>query len=101
DALRFFTDYYVPSNMVIALVGDLTPAQAMPIVEKYFGRLPTKPKPDTRATPAPPQTTIREVIAHEKAQPFYIEGYHRPDYLHQDDVVYDAITDILSNGRVS
>ncbi len=101
DALRFFTDYYVPSNMVIALVGDLTPGQAMPIVEKYFGRLPTKPKPDTRATPAPPQTTIREVIAYEKAQPFYIEGYHRPDYLHPDDVVYDAITDILSNGRVS
>jgi predicted Zn-dependent peptidase len=30
-----------------------------------------------------------------------VEGYHRPDYLDPDDAVYDAITDILSNGRVS
>ena len=35
------------------------------------------------------------------AQPFYVEGYHRPSYLDPDDAVYDAITDILSNGRTS
>jgi predicted Zn-dependent peptidase len=30
-----------------------------------------------------------------------VEGYHRPSYLDPDDAVYDAITDIMSNGRVS
>ena len=35
------------------------------------------------------------------AQPFYVEGYHRPSYLDPDDAVYDAITDIMSNGRTS
>jgi len=30
-----------------------------------------------------------------------MEGYHRPDYRDPDDAVYDAISDILSNGRVS
>jgi predicted Zn-dependent peptidase len=37
----------------------------------------------------------------EQAQPFYLEGYHRPDYRDKDDAVYDAISDIMSNGRVS
>src|ERR1700740_338680 len=73
----------------------------MPIVEKYFGRLPTKLKPDERTTTEPPQNSERRVILRQSAQPFYIEGYHRPDYRSPDDAVYDAITDLMSNGRTS
>jgi predicted Zn-dependent peptidase len=101
DAIKFFHEYYVPSNMVIAVVGDLKPDQLFPIIDKYFGRLPSEPKPDTSVTTAPAQNSVRNVIVHDRAQPFYVEGYHRPDYLDPDDAVYDAITDILSNGRVS
>src|SRR5262249_25220062 len=39
DAENFFRQYYVPSNMVVTVVGDLTPAQVVPVVEKYLGRL--------------------------------------------------------------
>jgi predicted Zn-dependent peptidase len=41
------------------------------------------------------------VVIREQTQPFYLEGYHRPGYRDPDDNVYDAISDILSNGRVS
>ena len=44
---------------------------------------------------------MREVTLNDRAQPLYLEGYHRPDYLAADDTVYDAISDILSNGRTS
>jgi predicted Zn-dependent peptidase len=101
DALNFFHQYYLPSNMVIALVGDLDPDQVMPIVERYFGEIPTKPKPTELTTVEPPQNSVREVKLNDPAQPFYVEGYHRPSYLDPDDAVYDAITDILSNGRTS
>src|SRR5208337_639831 len=101
DALTFFHQYYVPSNMVIALVGDLDPDEVMPIVERYFGHLPTKPKPTELTTIEPPQNSVREVKLQETAQPLYVEGYHRPSYLDPDDAVYDAITDIMSNGRTS
>ena len=101
DALNFFHQYYLPSNMVIALVGDLDPDQVMPIVERYFGQLPTKPKPIELTTVEPPQNSVREVKLNDPAQPFYVEGYHRPSYLDPDDAVYDAITDIMSNGRTS
>jgi len=101
DALDFFHQHYVPSNMVIALAGDLDPDQVMPIVERYFGQLPPKPKPAELTTIEPPQNSVREVKMRDQAQPFYIEGYHRPSYLDPDDAVYDAITDVMSNGRTS
>ncbi|MGC2110393.1 MAG: pitrilysin family protein [Candidatus Korobacteraceae bacterium] len=101
DAADFFKQYYVPSNMVIGLVGDLDPDKVFPIVEKYFGRLSNASKPAEPYTIEPPQNSVREVTLHDPAQPFYLEGYHRPSYLAPDDAVYDAISDILSNGRTS
>src|SRR5437764_8217296 len=101
DAQHFFDRYYIPSNMVIGVVGDIKASQAMPIIEKYFSRLPTRPAPDEGTTTEPPQKSERRVVLHEQSQPLYIEGYHRPDYLSPDDAVYDAITDLLSSGRTS
>jgi predicted Zn-dependent peptidase len=101
DAQKFFDEYYVPSNMVVAVVGDVKAATAMPIVEKYFGRIPSHEKPDDRTTTEPPQNSERRVVLHEMSQPLYLEGYHRPDYRDKDDAVYDAIADLMSNGRTS
>jgi predicted Zn-dependent peptidase len=101
DAQNFFDKYYVPANMVVAVVGDVKTAEAMPIVEKYFSRIPARPKPDTATTTEPPQNSERTVVLREQSQPFYIEGYHRPDYRSPDDQVYNAITDLMSNGRTS
>jgi len=101
DAENFFHRYYLPSNMVIALVGDLDPDKVMPIMERYFGQLTTSPKPTELTSVEPPQNSVREVKMKEMAQPIYVEGYHRPSYLDPDDAVYDAITDIMSNGRTS
>jgi predicted Zn-dependent peptidase len=101
DAKRFFDRYYVPANMVVAVAGDVKAARIMPILEKYFGRLPTSTKPDETTTIEPPQNSERKVVLKEKAQPLYMEGYHRPDYLSKDDAVYDAITDLMSEGRTS
>ncbi len=101
DAMNFFDTYYVPSNMMVAVVGDIDPATTWPIIEKYFSRLPSKPKPDERTTTEPPQQSIREVEMREMAQPIYVEGYHRPDYRSPDDAVFDAIADVMSSGRTS
>jgi predicted Zn-dependent peptidase len=101
DAQKFFDKYYVPSNMVIAIVGDVTPQRVMPIIEKYFGRLPARPKPEPLKVVEPPQRAERTVRLIDKAQPIYLEGYHRPDFRDPDDAVYDVISELLSNGRTS
>jgi predicted Zn-dependent peptidase len=101
DASNFFKKYYVPANMVVTVVGDLKAATAMPIIEKYFGRIPARPAPDPLRTQEPPQQAQRTVVIHDPSQPLYVEGYHRGDYRDPDDPVYDVLADLLSKGRTS
>jgi predicted Zn-dependent peptidase len=101
DAQKFFDRYYVPSNMVVSIAGDIKSAEAMAIIEKYFGRLPAHPHPDETTTQEPPQNSERRVALKETSQPIYLEGYHRPDYRSKDDAVFDALSDLLSEGRTS
>ncbi len=101
DAQKFFDDYYIPSNMVLVVVGDVKPAETLALIKKYFGRIPSGPKPDERTTTEPPQNAERRVVLHDASQPLYLEGYHRPDYKSPDDAVYDAIADLMSSGRTS
>ncbi|NES69933.1 MAG: insulinase family protein, partial [Okeania sp. SIO2D1] len=42
-----------------------------------------------------------EVTMKLQSQPWYIEGYHRPATNHPDNVIYQMITSILSDGRTS
>lgn len=101
DADRFFHRYYVPANMVVALVGDVRAGEALPIVEKYFGRLPRGPLPGPLRTVEPPQIAEKEIVLVDPAQPFYAEGYHKPEGTHPDDAVYDVIQDLMTEGRTS
>lgn len=101
DAQHFFDAYYIPSNMVVAVVGNVDPTPTIALVEKYFSRIPSHEKPDERTTAEPPQNSERRVVLQENSQPMYLEGYHRPDYRDKDDAVYDALADLLSEGRTS
>jgi predicted Zn-dependent peptidase len=101
EATEFHQKYYVPSNIVIAVVGDVKAAETMPVLERYFSPIPPGPKPEPMTTVEPPQVAEKFVTIREATQPFYIEGYHRPDYRDPDDSVYDAISDIFSNGRTA
>jgi len=40
EAEIFHKKYYVPANIVVAVVGDLKAADAMPMLTKYFGTIP-------------------------------------------------------------
>jgi predicted Zn-dependent peptidase len=101
EAMEFHKKYYVGSNIVVAVVGDVKASEALPMLEKYFSRIPAGPKPEEMTTVEPKQFAEKTVAIREQTQPFYVEGYHRPDYRSPDAAVYDAIGDIMSNGRVS
>jgi predicted Zn-dependent peptidase len=101
DAADFFKTYYVPSNMIVAVVGDLDPDKVFPVVERYFGRIPSGPKPEEYSTAQTKQTAERTVLLHDASQPFYIEGYQKPNYRDKDDPVYSVISGVMSEGRTS
>jgi predicted Zn-dependent peptidase len=87
--------------MIVTLVGDVKADEVMPVIEKYFGRLPAGPKPEPLRTIEPPQNAERIVLLHETSQPVFIEGYHKPSAKDKDDAVYAALQDLMSNGRTS
>lgn len=101
DAENFFRKYYVPSNIVLTIVGDVKPAEAWPIIEKYFGRLPASPAPPALRTVEPKQVAERVVTLRETSQPIYVEGYHRPGFTHPDNATYEVISMLMSSGRTS
>lgn len=101
EAMAFHKKYYIGSNIVVAVVGDVKASEAMPMLEKYFSKVPGGPKPLEMTTVEPKQFAEKSVVIKDPSQPIYVEAYHRPNYKSPDDVVYDAISDIMSNGRVS
>ena len=76
---RSTRSYYVPSNMTIAIVGDVkADARSCRSSRRTSGgsrrrRSPSRCAPSSRA-----QTAERQVVISDPAQPFYLEGYHRP-----------------------
>ncbi len=54
DVQAFFHKHYMASNAVLTVVGDVTEAEALALVTKHFGPLPTRTPPPQLHTPAQP-----------------------------------------------
>jgi len=101
EAEAFFEKFYGPSNLTIAIVGDVDPPDIKKLAEEYFSRIPSGPKPDPVETEEPPQRGQRRVVVEDPSQPFVVIGYHKPNINHFDNAVFDTITDIVGMGRTS
>ncbi len=99
EAQDFFERYYVPGNMNIAIVGDVNPADARRLAEKYFGPMAARPLPPVVRTQEPPQAGPKQVAVETASQPFLFVGYKRPDQYDPSDAVFDVIQFILHSGR--
>jgi predicted Zn-dependent peptidase len=99
DARAFFDQYYVPANIVIAIVGDVNPAEARRLAERYFGPLTKRPLPPLLHTEEPPQPGPKIAIVDSPSQPILMMGYKRPGQNDKDDPVFDILSEILSGGR--
>lgn len=96
-----YSKYYVPSNLVIAIVGDVKTKDVIKMAEEYWGHIPSRPAPERVATIEPEQNGERRVVIEDPAQPFYVVGWHVPDNTHPDRPALDALCDYLGQGRTS
>jgi predicted Zn-dependent peptidase len=101
EAEAFFRKYYIPSNLTIAIVGDVDPQEVKRLAQKYFAGIPSGPKPEPVETEEPPQRGERRVTVEDPSQPMIIIGYHQPSLNHPDNAVFEAISQIMSRGRTS
>ena len=99
DARKFFETYYVPANITMAIVGDVNPAQARRMAERYFGPLAAHPLPPQVHTVEPEQPGPKTAVVDSPSQPLLVIGYKRPDQYDKDDAVFDVMSEILSGGR--
>ena len=101
EAVKFFETFYGPNNLTVCLAGDVDPKEAKKLAELYFDDIPARPEPPLVETVEPKQLGERRVTLYDPAQPVVIMGYHKPDMYHADDAVFDAVSDLMGNGRTS
>jgi len=101
DVDTFRRTYYVPSNIVIALVGDVDPERDMPMLERYFGRLAPGPTPPRPTAVEPPQTKERRFSISFPASPMMMVAYHKPIYPHPDDAPLSVLAEIVAGSTIS
>ncbi len=101
DARLFHGKYYVASNIVVAIVGDLMLRDVKQIAETYFGRLPNRPAPERAITAEPVQLAERIVRLERDAQPTIMMGWHIPNYPSIDNCALQVAADVLAKGRTS
>jgi predicted Zn-dependent peptidase len=99
DAWRFFHEFYVPGNITLGIVGDVNPADARRLAEKYFGPMQARPLPPLLHTVEPAQEGPKQAEVESPSQPLLVVGYKRPDQLSKEDPVFDVISGVLSSGR--
>jgi len=97
----FYQRYYVPGNMIGAVVGDIDLDETQKILEEYFGKLPKGPLPPKVTAEEPPQTQERRVEVPFDAAPALMVGYHKPTMPHADDYSFDVFDQVLCEGRTS
>ena len=99
DAEAFFQKYYAPANITMAIVGDVNPAEARRMAERYFGPIAKRPLPPPVHTVELPQEGEKRAEVVFQSQPLEFIVYKRPDQYDKDDPVYDVLSSILSSGR--
>ena len=62
DLVRFHSAAFVPGNAILAVVGDITPAEAADKVQAMFGRWPQRDTPEVRVPTIPAMQKARVVV---------------------------------------
>lgn len=98
---EFAAKYYVPANIVLGLVGDIDIERDLPIVERYFGRLPLGRSPERTKIIEPRQTEEKRFSIEQKAGSAFMVGYHKPVYPNDDDPPVSLLEEILAGSKQS
>jgi predicted Zn-dependent peptidase len=97
QADEFYGIYYAPQNITILLVGDFKADEALPLVEKYFGRIPRgkADAPDV-VTLEVDQIAEKRMYAEAEANPEVEVHWHTVPWGHRDSYALNILAQLLS-----
>jgi predicted Zn-dependent peptidase len=102
DVESFFRAWYTPDNAVLTLAGDLEPARALELVERYFGDIPAGPRPEPpRPAPLPPAPATRETMPDAVELARLYLAWRLPAYGTDEWYAADLLSSVLTGGRSS
>jgi predicted Zn-dependent peptidase len=73
----------------------------LPVLERYFGRIPPGPPAPRVQQIEPPQQGERQVLVNRNSAPQVLIAYHKPVFPHRDDAPLSLLAEIMSRGRTS
>ncbi len=98
DAREFHDRYYVASNMVGALVGDIDIEKAKRLIDKYFGPIPAGIVTKERLVLNSGGGTKNFAF---DAEPAVVLAYHKPTLPDHTEFVFDVIDVLMCDGPTS
>jgi zinc protease len=103
EFIDFYKMFYVPNNATLSIAGDITPATAKALIEKYFGSIPKGVKPVSRPNLVEPQKTaeVRDTVLDNIQLPAVIMAYHMPAQGTADYYSVQMLATLLSQGKSS
>lgn len=109
DVRDFHQRWYVPSNAVLVVAGDVDVDKVRAMAEKYYGRIPARAVPVRKPRIEPVQRGIRRIEFKAPAEQAYVSlAYRVPQLQNIDDansdawalVVLSAVLDGYSGARL-
>ncbi len=98
----YYKTHYVPNNATIVLVGDFNTPNALGMIRKYFGSVPTRAVPNHFITPEPEQVGERRVTVQRAGSARQVQiAYHIPAFGNPDRYALDVLESVLSGGRTA
>ncbi len=102
QARAYFHTYYAPNNATLVLAGDVEPAAAFKLVEKYFGAIPRRPPPAPVDAAEPEQDGERRVVVRRQAElPEVLVAYKAVRAGDPDRAAFDVLSRLLAGGESS
>lgn len=102
DLLKYYTERYVPNNMIVVVVGDINAQETLEKIKKQFADFERKPLPEQILPEEPPQLSMRwaEKEMDVSAASMYM-GWHTVGLTDPDMYPLDIISFVLTNGSSS
>lgn len=100
--LDFYKKWYVPSNVVWVVVGDVETERFLPALEARLSKIPARPAPERVRVQEPPQQEPRAVVLRADVKQAYVRvGFPIPGIAHPDVPALDLLAQILGQGKSS
>ncbi|MEM9989383.1 MAG: pitrilysin family protein, partial [Pseudomonadota bacterium] len=102
DVRDWFKKYYGAANAVLVLAGDIDTQTARPLLEKYFGHIPSGPPLVKASTNSVPLPTNKHGVFYDRVdQPRLYRAYIAPPTGSETSPLLDLMTRALASGKTS